>query len=59
MAEHIRKCVNDQHYTLEQNCPSCGKETILPRPPKFSLQDKYAALRRESKKEEFKEKKLF
>ncbi len=59
MAEHIRKCVEDQHYTLEKNCPGCGKETMLPRPPKFSLQDKYATLRRESKKAELEEKGLF
>ncbi len=59
MAEHIRKCVDDQRYTLEQKCPSCGKETILPRPPKFSLEDKYASLRRESKKDELKGKGFF
>ena len=59
MAEHIQKCVDDQKYTLEKKCPSCGKETILPRPPKFSLQDKYASLRRESKKEELRKKGLF
>ena len=58
MAEHIRKCLNDQHYTLEKNCPRCGKETVLPKPPKFSPKDKYAALRRESKKEECKKKDL-
>lgn len=58
MAEHIRKCVDDQRYTLEKNCPACGKETILPRPPKFSLQDRYASLRRESKKQELQEKGL-
>lgn len=51
MAEHIRKCVDDLRYTVEKKCPSCGKETILPRPPKFSLEDKYAALRREYKKQ--------
>jgi len=56
MAEHIRKCSDDQLYTVEKKCPSCGKETILPRPPKFSLEDKYTSLRRESKKEELKEK---
>jgi len=58
MAEHIKKCVDDQHYTIEKNCPACGKETILPRPPKFSLQDKYASLRRESKRPELQKKKL-
>jgi len=59
MAEHIRKCMDDQRYTLEKNCPLCKKETIMPRPPKFSLQDKYASLRRESKKKELQEKGLF
>ena len=59
MAEHIRKCMDDQRYTLEKNCPVCGKEAILPKPPKFSLLDKYAYLRRESKKKELREKGLF
>ena len=59
MAEHIRKCMEDQRYTLEKNCHVCGKEAILPRPPKFSLQDRYAHLRRESKKKELQEKGLF
>lgn len=52
MAEHIRKCVHDQRYTIEKECPQCKKETIIPRPPKFSLQDKYAGMRRESKKKD-------
>lgn len=59
MAEHIRKCMDDQRYTLEKSCPVCGKEVILPKPPKFSLQDRYAYLRRESKKQGLKEKNLF
>mgnify|MGYP001558219210 CR=1 len=59
MAEHIRKCVDDLRYTIEKNCPVCGKEAILPRPPKFSLQDKYASLRRESKKQDLEGKGLF
>ena len=58
MAEHIRKCVDDRGYTLEKNCPICGKETIFPRPPKFSLEDKYAPLRREVKKKELRDKGL-
>jgi len=32
-------------------CPKCGAKTELARPPKFSLEDKYAHLRREAKKE--------
>ena len=58
MAQHIRKCADHQNYTIAKNCFVCGKETILPRPPKFSLDDKYASLRRESKKEELQEKNL-
>ncbi|HLD79914.1 MAG TPA: nucleolar RNA-binding Nop10p family protein [Candidatus Nanoarchaeia archaeon] len=59
MAEHIHKCLTDLHYTIAKLCPLCNTTTILPRPPKFSLQDKYAALRREEKKKELKEKKLY
>lgn len=59
MAEHIHKCLFDNRYTLEKVCPACGKETIIPRPPKFSLDDKYAGLRREAKMEELKKKGLY
>ncbi len=48
----------DQHYTLENKCPDCGSECVLPRPPKFSLDDKYAPLRREVKKKELRDKGL-
>lgn len=56
---HILKCPNCQKYTLEKICPSCKAETLLPRPPKFSLDDKYAGLRREVKKKELAEKGLY
>ena len=59
MAEHIHKCLRDKQYTMSDLCPLCKNPTALPRPPKFSLQDKYAALRREEKKKELKEKKLY
>ncbi|MEW5896766.1 MAG: nucleolar RNA-binding Nop10p family protein [Nanoarchaeota archaeon] len=58
MAEHIRKCPAEGTYTLEKKC-SCGAETVVPRPPKFSLKDKYAPLRREIKREELKKKMLY
>ena len=59
MAEHIYKCVKDNVYTMEKVCPRCNTATIVPRPPKFSLEDKYASLRRESKKKELQAKKLY
>ena len=61
MAKHIYKCSSCFRYTLEDTCPSCGinKKTVLPRPPKFSLEDKYADLQREVKKEELVKKGLY
>ena len=37
----------------------CCVDTIIPKPAKFSLDDKYAHLRREVKKKELKKKNLF
>ena len=59
MTKHIHKCTSCQAYTLEKKCSKCGKEAILPRPPKFSLDDKYAGLRREVRKEEFIKRRLY
>ncbi len=59
MAEHIYKCIKDCSYTMEKVCPRCNTATILPRPPKFSLQDKYASLRRESRKAELQLRNLY
>ena len=50
MAKHILKCGHCKSYTLIEKC-SCGNNAILPKPPKFSLVDKYAHFRRETKKE--------
>ena len=52
MAQHIHKCSSCQNYTLEDQCSKCAGKTVLPRPPKFSLTDKYAALRRKIKQQE-------
>ena len=59
MSQHIYKCISCYSYTLEEKCPKCGGKAILPRPPKFSLDDKYAALKREAKKEDFRKKGLY
>jgi len=47
---HIHKCSKCESYTLEEKCPLCSSDTIRPRPPKFSLADKYASYRRKAKK---------
>ena len=51
MTKHLRQCGSCQTYTLEEKCPGCGAATVPPKPPKFSLDDKYADLRRQIKKE--------
>ena len=57
MAKHIYKCSSCEKYTLEEKC-SCGGKAIFPRPPKFSLNDKYVGLRRKVRKEELEKKGL-
>ncbi|MBI2146314.1 nucleolar RNA-binding Nop10p family protein [Candidatus Woesearchaeota archaeon] len=59
MAEHIHKCLSCNIYTMKKACPSCNGNTIIPRPPKFSLDDKYAGLRRKVKVEELQQKGLY
>ena len=56
MTEHIFKCPECNKYTLKKEC--CVK-TVLPKPAKFSLKDKYSHLIREEKKKELKEKGLY
>lgn len=57
--EHLHNCGSCGKYTMEKACASCNTETMLPRPPKFSLEDKYAELRREVKKEGLRKKGLY
>ncbi|HLC71481.1 MAG TPA: RNA-protein complex protein Nop10 [Candidatus Nanoarchaeia archaeon] len=59
MAQHIHHCSSCQKYTLQQVCPSCNTATVIPKPPKFSLDDKYAGLRREAKRKGLMEKGLY
>ncbi len=56
MSEHILQCPVCKKYTLQDECHT---KTFFPRPPKFSLDDKYAPLRREAKKEELVKKGLY
>ncbi len=45
----LKKCINCEKYTLKEICPYCKSKTKRPRPPKFSLEDKYGKYRRKIK----------
>ena len=45
-------CKICHNYTMKQECSECGGKTVEAKPAKFSLDDKYAAYRREVKEEE-------
>ena len=51
-------CGTCKKYTMKQVCPSCAAATVEARPPKFSLDDKYAPYKREAKEALRKEKGL-
>jgi len=50
MAGHIYKCEKCKVYTMASTCNNCSQKTILPRPPKYSPEDKYSEYRRKIKK---------
>ena len=52
MAKHIYRCTTCENYTMRKECAKCSEKTISPKPPKFSLNDKYDKYRREVRKEE-------
>ncbi len=54
----ILTCKTCNIYTMKQECPTCSGKTVEARPPRFSLDDKYASYRREVKENELKEKGL-
>jgi len=51
MVNHIRVCPKCGRYCLDEICSYCDVETILPKPPKFSIEDHYGKYRREIKKQ--------
>jgi|TARA_B100001971_G_scaffold132295_1_gene122123 H/ACA ribonucleoprotein complex subunit 3 len=55
---HIFKCPKCSCYTLKESCPGCKHKTIMPRPPKFSPEDKYGSYRRKVKTQALKDKGL-
>jgi rRNA maturation protein Nop10 len=59
MTKYLHKCKDCGQYGLtnpESKCKHCGGQLVNPKPPKFSLTDKYAIYRIQYFKEEFKEK---
>jgi len=42
----MKKCLKCGTYTLKEVCPKCGEKTIIPKPPKFSLEDRWGKYRR-------------
>jgi len=58
MSSSIFKCFKCDVYTIKEKCPKCNKKTNTIKPPKFSLDYKYASYRRKVKKPELLEKGL-
>jgi H/ACA ribonucleoprotein complex subunit 3 len=49
----LRKCGKCSSYMISQACPACGHEkTVSPRPPKYSVEDRYAKYRRMAKEQQ-------
>ena len=47
--KHIKKCPK-HGYTMKEEC--CKKQTLDPKPPKYSPDDKYGRFRREVKNQD-------
>ncbi|MBT3465235.1 ribosome biogenesis protein [archaeon] len=47
--KHIYKCQSCHNYSMLEKC-SCGSVCVVPKPPKYSPEDKYAKYRRETKR---------
>lgn len=47
----IRRCTACGNYTLAETC-ACGEKTIIPKPAKYSPEDKFGRLRRQAKEEQ-------
>ncbi len=46
--KHILKCAKCGKYTMQTKC--CNKETINPKPAKYSVDDKYGSYRRKARR---------
>lgn len=47
----IRRCTACGNYTLAETC-ACGEKTIVPKPAKYSPEDRFAHFRRQAKEEQ-------
>jgi H/ACA ribonucleoprotein complex subunit 3 len=47
--KHILKCDSCKKYLLSNIC-GCGGKCVNPKPPKYSVEDKYADYRRKAKR---------
>ena len=59
MTKYLLKCVECKKYGLpndKSKCRYCGGRLASPKPPKFSLTDKWAKYRMQYFKEEFEKK---
>ncbi|AEH60286.1 RNA-binding protein Nop10p [Methanosalsum zhilinae DSM 4017] len=52
MGHKILRCRECSRYTLNSQCPVCGKKTVIPGPAKFSPLDPYGKYRRKGKIQE-------
>jgi len=43
---NMKKCPVCGEYTLDDKCRACGEKTMIPKPAKFSPEDRYGRYRR-------------
>ena len=55
--KHIFKCINCSKYTMKEAC-DCGSKTILAKPVKYSIDDKFASYRRKAKMDDYRKRDL-
>ncbi|UCH89435.1 MAG: RNA-protein complex protein Nop10 [Thermoplasmata archaeon] len=46
----LRKCPECNAYTMKVECTNCKNETVIPKPARYSPEDKYGHYRRKLKK---------
>ncbi len=56
--KRIKYCTYCKRYTLEDNCPICGRPTIINSPTRYSNDPNIIVYRRELKEEQLKKKGL-
>jgi H/ACA ribonucleoprotein complex subunit 3 len=52
MAVSLLKCESCGRYNIRSVCVVCGGKAVNPKPPKFSIEDKYAKYRRMAREQE-------